>query len=140
MLFSDAAFGCCSDGKIHTKAKDELVGTTEEPTTPLSDSVSSAMFAAHNNWGQGSPMWLDVFNKEFLTIPRYPCFEEIRVGTWGDGGKWLCLTSLHKPPQDLVVYRYATAPVRLVPPGAFQLSVGPSIVPLLWGDQAGHLG
>lgn len=90
--------------QMHTKLKDELVGTKEEPTHPFSTEVVRAMYAAHNDWGLGDPLWLDVFSREFLSIPRYPCFEEIRVGTWGDGGKWLCLTSLHKPAQDLVIY------------------------------------
>jgi len=111
LLCSGAVPGCCV-GQMHTKLKDELVGTTEQPTHP-SAPVERAMYAAHDSWGRG-PVWLECFAKEYLSIPRYPCFEEMRVGTWGDGGKWLCLTPLHKPAQDIVVYRYA-APYHITP-------------------------
>lgn len=88
----------------HMRLRRQLVGAGEpgegnserDLTLPLSEETLAAMARAHGGWGagEGEGWVLDVFVHEYLLLPRYPCFEEERVGTWGEGGKARAPTSL----------------------------------------------
>lgn len=65
--------------------KSAMVGTRKELHAPFPERSMAILRRDHPFYTDAAS--LSVFTKEYFLLPRYPCFEEERVGAWGAGGK-----------------------------------------------------